>query len=547
MPPGTVSSTRKKIKHREPGPERTTDKASPRIEKSAQNRSTNRANHVRRGGGPKTSSRPIKRPLETENDDQSPSVASGVVGKRVKTSAAAQQQQHESPSQSRSAVINQVPNEKLTVLIFGTGENGELGLGPKKKEALRPSPNPLLDVSDASALHVVQIACGGMHTVALTADNKIITWGVNDEKALGRDTEWEGKLQEINAGSGREDDDNGGDDDDDEADLNPLESTPKEIPIDSFPPNTRFSQVAAGDSCSFALTDTGHVYGWGSVRDSRGESRFRYDDDGELVAKQARPFHIQSLKNITQICCGDNHALALDTGGNVWAWGSNEQHQFGRRLVGRSSDPLTPRLVRVCRKKAKYIASGGYHCFAIDEHDDVYGWGANSFGEAGDAQTAGGNAAFVPPTKIADLCQKQVVVLDGGAHHSAAVTASGQCLTWGRMDDGQLGIAFTPEQLQEPTMIRLDERQKPRICVRPTVIPTVEQAIHVACGSDHTVLIDQTGRAYSTGYGYQGQLGQGSNDDVQVMQLIGGRHVKNQHLTWAGAGGQFSMVTGPAS
>jgi alpha-tubulin suppressor-like RCC1 family protein len=28
----------------------------------------------------------------------------------------------------------------------------------------------------------------------------------------------------------------------------------------------RFAQVAAGDSCSFALTDTGLVFGWGTFK-----------------------------------------------------------------------------------------------------------------------------------------------------------------------------------------------------------------------------------------------------------------------------------------
>lgn len=149
------------------------------------------------------------------------------------------------------------------------------------------------------------------------------------------------------------------------------------------------------------------------------------------------------------------------------------------------------------------------------------------------------------PTKIRDLCQKKVIVLDGGAHHSAAVTADGQCLIWGRIDDGQLGIAFTPEQLDDTTLIRYDERNKPRICLRPTAIPDIQQFIHVACSSDHTLLIDLLGNAYSTGYGFQGQLGLNSNDDVKVVQRITGRNVKDRQLTWAGAGGQFSVVAGP--
>jgi regulator of chromosome condensation len=34
----------------------------------------------------------------------------------------------------------------------------------------------------------VQVACGGMHTIALDTEGCLWTWGVNDEGALGRRT-----------------------------------------------------------------------------------------------------------------------------------------------------------------------------------------------------------------------------------------------------------------------------------------------------------------------------------------------------------------------
>lgn len=151
-------------------------------------------------------------------------------------------------------VINEVPKKVLRVFVFGNGENGELGLGPGRTQALRPRQNPFLDPDDRSGFHVVQLDCGGMHTVALTSRNQIVTWGVNDDGALGRGTSWEGGLRDVDAGS----------DDEEDGELNPYESTPAEIPGSSFERGTRFVGVAAGDSCSFALTDTGLVYGWGT-------------------------------------------------------------------------------------------------------------------------------------------------------------------------------------------------------------------------------------------------------------------------------------------
>jgi alpha-tubulin suppressor-like RCC1 family protein len=69
------------------------------------------------------------------------------------------------PARNRT---DQAPTEVRTVLVFGNGHGGELSLGPSMQEATRPRLNQLLD-----AFRVVQLACGGMHTIALTKDNRI--------------------------------------------------------------------------------------------------------------------------------------------------------------------------------------------------------------------------------------------------------------------------------------------------------------------------------------------------------------------------------------
>lgn len=253
------------------------------------------------------------------------------------------------------------------------------------------------------------------------------------------------------------------------------------------------------------------------------------------------------LENITQIACGANHALALDKNGRIWAWGAGQQNQLGRRVFGRHQDSYSPRLVEVCRGKAKYIASGQYHSFAVDRDDNVWSWGLNSFGEAGYAKKAGSDEVLVPyPMKCAELCGEGVEMLDGGAHHSTAVTSDGRFWVWGRMDLGQLGIKFTPEQVQDDSIIRCDARNSPRICLRPVPIPQLGNATYVACGTDHTIGIAD-GAAHAMGFGEGGQLGLGSYDDKAVAERIRKGDASKRVLTWAGAGGQFSIVTSPFS
>lgn len=156
-------------------------------------------------------------------------------------------------------ILNHRATEVLNVYVFGSGDSGVLGLGPRcsSDDVTRPRLNPNLSTSSVG---VVQIATGGMHCVALTSDNKIFTWGVNDHGALGRDTNWSGGWVAMDGQDHAEDSENS------EIELNPKESTPSAIDEACFPTGTVFTQVAASDNATFALTEEGLVYGWGTFK-----------------------------------------------------------------------------------------------------------------------------------------------------------------------------------------------------------------------------------------------------------------------------------------
>ena len=193
-------------------------------------------------------------PNQSEMASKRVKTGSGTSGRPAKSSAG--------PKLSNGATkapLNAVPTVKLQIFVFGDGSSGQLGLGTEKcVEVKRPRFNRFLD---PATVGVVGVTTGGMHGAAHTHDNRILTWGVNDNGALGRNTAWEGGMREIDGIEGS--------DSDSEASgsaLNPLEATPTAIPAKSFPPNIKFVQLVASDSATFALTDHGLVYGWGTFR-----------------------------------------------------------------------------------------------------------------------------------------------------------------------------------------------------------------------------------------------------------------------------------------
>lgn len=471
------------------------------------------------------------------------------------------------PDTSSLPVINEAPTDVLTVYVFGTGDmSGELGLGSKKKEAKRATAIPKLNPKESDSYRVVQLDCGGMHNIALTEDSKIVTWGGNDLGALGRDSSWEGGLRDMDdegAGSGSEDSDD---------ELNPVESIPTHIPKTSFPPGTKFTCVAAGDSCSFAVTDTGLVYGWGtftvspSVRaswfplplantdpscqqDSEANQCFLYYKD-ETIKKQERPMLVPGLQNIKSVVCGANHAVAIDHSGRIWTWGVNEKTQVGRRVHAAHNfkDNFYPGVADMSRYGVKSVAAGPYHSLAVDNKDRVFAWGMNNFGQAGYASNAGADSAELPyPMQIKPLSKQGIEQMAAGSHHSVAVTKDGRALVWGRIDGGHLGLKLSQEQIDNPKTVRKDEYEKPRILLQPTAVPNIGEATFAACSTGHTIFINREGKAFASGFGAQYQLGNAKDDDVEVAEELKGKQLEGVRLSWCGTGGQFSMVAAPAS
>lgn len=107
-----------------------------------------------------------------------------------------------------------------------------------------------------------------------------------------------------------------------------------------------------------------------------------------------------------------------------------------------------------------------------------------------------------------------------------------------------MGLDLSTLPLDDPQIV-VSERSKPRILLEPTTLP-ISGCSFVAAGSDHNVLITSEGKAYSWGFNAGYQCGQGNvDDDVVVATLLDSSAVRGKRLSWAGAGGQYSMLAGP--
>lgn len=289
-------------------------------------------------------------------------------------------------------------------------------------------------------------------------------------------------------------------------------------------------------------------------QDSKGDKAFSLKSDQasflksdeKIIKEQREPALVANLKNITQLSAGSDYCLALNAEGTVFAWGYAEQYQLGRRLVQRRIlERLIPTRVALPKKKIVSIHAQADHAFAIDTNGDTWAWGSNNFGQTGITDGAGeGSSGIIGPRKVASLAGRKMKMIQGGLQHSIGLTQSGDCLVWGRMDGSQMGLDLTTLPLDDPKTILLDDRGKPRVLLRPTRVP-IPPCVHVAAASDHNVAITSDGKAYSWGFNATYQCGFPAPDEIAVAKLINGAAVRGKELCWAGAGGQYSMLASP--
>ncbi|CAI6340351.1 unnamed protein product [Periconia digitata] len=485
---------------------------------------------------------PAAKKVKTKATAAKPKPVKATKPKPVKAPAAPKVELPKGPRRVRGKKTEINPlryTEPLKVFVFGEGSSGELGLGATKKaiDVKRPRFNEML-----TNMNVVKIATGGMHVVALTKDNKILTWGVNDNAALGRDTSGGNvKMRDMDAAEGSD-----SDSDDETGGLNDLEATPTAIDAKHFPEDTVFVDIAAGDSCSFALTTEGAVYGWGTFRKNEGILGF-----GRDINTAKFPVYIDGVTKVTQLACGTNHVVVLDKDHRVYAWGNGQQNQLGRRVTERTLiESLQPNRigfhdssVKRPSQKISKIACGDYHGLAIAEDGHVWSWGANNYCETGHPEEAGeDNASVLTPRIIHSLEGKKVVSVEGGSHHNIALTSGGELLVWGRCDGSQTGIPASQLNAIDDSEKVLKSNDKAKILIEPTAVPGLSDIVTGTVGPEHTIVINKDGKAYSWGFSANYQTGQGTDDDVDTPTLIDNTAVRDTKLVWAGAGGQYSIV-----
>jgi len=159
---------------------------------------------------------------------------------------------------------------------------------------------------------------------------------------------------------------------------------------------------------------------------------------GTTCAAKAVPTQVGTDADWSAVAAGANHAIALKTNGTLWAWGENDYGQLGDESGGGPTAYRSSPTQVGSDMDWKAIATGDEHSLAIKTGGTLWGWGANGVGQAGITCTSPATCTIaIAPVQVGTGTTWSGV--DGGFAFTLALKNDGTLWAWGSNSAGQLG------------------------------------------------------------------------------------------------------------
>uniref|UniRef100_A0A8C6TNI2 RCC1 like n=1 Tax=Neogobius melanostomus TaxID=47308 RepID=A0A8C6TNI2_9GOBI len=280
---------------------------------------------------------------------------------------------------------------KDTTKLWGMGLNTNSQLGFQRSQhskpvARGPAPVPPLHT------RLLQVSCGRAHSLVLTDEEGVFSFGNNSYGQCGRPI----VEEEVYSGSHI---------------IHKIEGF-----------NGKVVQVACGQDHSLFLTEDGTVFscGWGADgQTGLGHQRRSWrpvEVGGDLSGVQ-----------VQQISTYGDCSLALSRDGELFGWGNSEYRQLA--AVTDRAQISTPRRLPldVCGRLVQ-AACGGSQVAVLNDRGDVFVWGYGILGKGPRLS----ESSFNPSAAV--------TAVRCGLNHFAAVTDRGELFVWGKNVRGCLGV-----------------------------------------------------------------------------------------------------------
>lgn len=354
---------------------------------------------------------------------------------------------------------------------WGNNGYGQLGNGQTGIDAFVTSP---LDVTEQFDLHenerIVRVFTGQDYSFALTDENRLFSWGMNWSGQLGDatddnqsipqditanlDLDWNERILDLRSDyhsialtSDARLISWGWNENGQLANGEFGHSSESNLPLDvtdNFP--IEDEDAIAEIRINRVLTENGHVYAWGE--NDQGQVGDDTDEDRSLPIDTTDTYALDEGERIRSF--SDSGMIAL-TGSRVLVLGYRKELGPDPSFSNTVED-LTDRFELSEDDRIRRVTCGR-HWLALSALGRIYSWGPNTYGQLGIED----DEYIMEPIDITDSVTlddgETVVEIRAGTNgFSIVLTSSGRLFSWGRNNFGQLGVG-TQEDTSKPTLI----------------------------------------------------------------------------------------------
>lgn len=298
------------------------------------------------------------------------------------------------------------------------------------------------EVTQGVETDIQLIEVGGYHTVAISNQPKVYSWGWNDQFQLGRNKVHRQTIYHS-------------------------------YPVAFSAPNFRPKQIAAGDDHNILLDTSNSIYVWGG--NSKGQLGLGHTKEVDRISL----IDFTNGDPVVDVKAKGNSSLVVTESGAAYYW---PLQRSGGEVI------IRPALLSIPNKVQISHGACGYNfAILVAKNGTVYSFGTdNSAGQLGFGDTF----ARETPTLIQSIKNdgEKVTQAHCGFKHVICKTSLGKIYVWGWGAHGQLGLGNYNDQLL-PCQVSLS----------PSSGYHKSKVLQVHAGYRHSTLLLENKKVYWTG------------------------------------------------